>query len=197
MVTQDEIVAALPCYLKSHSQGEYVFDHGWADAYERAGGTLLSETAVFGAVHAGQRALAFWFPTASVHGDGQRAGARRRAEDVDRPARRLLGACDLRQRAKTFRRSAKPASCTGPISNSISPMTAMPISTHSWRHFPRASERTSARNAQTARTEGIEIEWLTGRDITESAMDAFYDLLRGYRQPQVGPPLSEPGHSIR
>ena len=30
--------AAAPCYLKSHSQGEYVFDHGWADAYERAGG---------------------------------------------------------------------------------------------------------------------------------------------------------------
>ena len=24
--------------LKSHSQGEYVFDHGWADAWERAGG---------------------------------------------------------------------------------------------------------------------------------------------------------------
>jgi predicted N-acyltransferase len=32
------IVAAAPAYLKSHSQGEYVFDHGWADAYERAGG---------------------------------------------------------------------------------------------------------------------------------------------------------------
>ena len=28
----------LPCYMKSHSQGEYVFDHGWADAFERAGG---------------------------------------------------------------------------------------------------------------------------------------------------------------
>ncbi|MGI9406217.1 MAG: GNAT family N-acetyltransferase [Hyphomicrobiaceae bacterium] len=28
----------MPCYLKSHSQGEYIFDHGWADAYERAGG---------------------------------------------------------------------------------------------------------------------------------------------------------------
>src|ERR1700736_2456563 len=27
----------VPCYLKSHSQGEYVFDRGWADAYERAG----------------------------------------------------------------------------------------------------------------------------------------------------------------
>ncbi len=32
------IVAVAPAYLKSHSQGEYVFDHGWADAYERAGG---------------------------------------------------------------------------------------------------------------------------------------------------------------
>ncbi|WP_235974912.1 GNAT family N-acetyltransferase [Stappia albiluteola] len=30
--------AALPCYLKNHSQGEYVFDHGWADAFFRAGG---------------------------------------------------------------------------------------------------------------------------------------------------------------
>lgn len=30
--------AVLPSYLKSHSRGEYVFDHGWADAYERAGG---------------------------------------------------------------------------------------------------------------------------------------------------------------
>ena len=27
-----------PCYLKSHSQGEYVFDYGWADAFQRAGG---------------------------------------------------------------------------------------------------------------------------------------------------------------
>lgn len=31
-------VAAVPAYLKQHSQGEYVFDHGWADAWERAGG---------------------------------------------------------------------------------------------------------------------------------------------------------------
>jgi predicted N-acyltransferase len=30
--------ALLPAYLKSHSLGEYVFDHGWADAFERAGG---------------------------------------------------------------------------------------------------------------------------------------------------------------
>jgi hypothetical protein len=31
-------VAVAPLYVKSHSQGEYVFDHGWAEAYDRAGG---------------------------------------------------------------------------------------------------------------------------------------------------------------
>ena len=31
--------AAMPCYLKSHSKGEYIFDYGWAEAYERAGGS--------------------------------------------------------------------------------------------------------------------------------------------------------------
>lgn len=33
------LIAALPAYLKSHSQGEYVFDHAWADAWHRAGGS--------------------------------------------------------------------------------------------------------------------------------------------------------------
>ena len=38
--TQDgPLLAAMPAYLKGHSQGEYVFDHSWADAYERAGGS--------------------------------------------------------------------------------------------------------------------------------------------------------------
>lgn len=36
--TDGQLLGAVPAYLKSHSQGEYVFDHGWADAYERAGG---------------------------------------------------------------------------------------------------------------------------------------------------------------
>jgi predicted N-acyltransferase len=35
---QDRLLAALPSYLKGHSQGEYIFDQSWADAYERAGG---------------------------------------------------------------------------------------------------------------------------------------------------------------
>ena len=34
----ERLVAAAPAFLKSHSQGEYVFDHGWAEAWQRAGG---------------------------------------------------------------------------------------------------------------------------------------------------------------
>jgi hypothetical protein len=33
-----EVIGAMPLYLKGHSNGEYVFDWAWADAYERAGG---------------------------------------------------------------------------------------------------------------------------------------------------------------
>lgn len=36
--SKGDILGALPAYVKSHSQGEYVFDHAWADAWERAGG---------------------------------------------------------------------------------------------------------------------------------------------------------------
>ncbi len=35
---QGAVAAVMPLYLKAHSQGEYIFDHAWADAYERAGG---------------------------------------------------------------------------------------------------------------------------------------------------------------
>src|SRR6476660_3006092 len=41
ILVEDEasrLVAAAPAYLKLNSQGDYVFDHGWADAWQRAGG---------------------------------------------------------------------------------------------------------------------------------------------------------------
>ena len=34
----DDLIGVVPVYLKNHSQGEYVFDYGWADAWHRAGG---------------------------------------------------------------------------------------------------------------------------------------------------------------
>jgi predicted N-acyltransferase len=36
---EGKLLAALPAYVKAHSQGEYVFDHAWADAWHRAGGS--------------------------------------------------------------------------------------------------------------------------------------------------------------
>jgi uncharacterized protein len=44
--SDSKLLAAAPAYLKSHSQGEYVFDHGWADAYERAGGNYYPKLQV-------------------------------------------------------------------------------------------------------------------------------------------------------
>ncbi len=41
LLLEDRVGTALgilPCYLKNHSRGEYVFDYGWAEAYERVGG---------------------------------------------------------------------------------------------------------------------------------------------------------------
>jgi predicted N-acyltransferase len=43
---EGRMLGAVPCYLKSHSRGEYVFDHGWADAYERAGGSYYPKLQV-------------------------------------------------------------------------------------------------------------------------------------------------------
>jgi hypothetical protein len=40
------LLAATPAYLKTHSQGEYVFDHGWAEAWERAGGSYYPKLQV-------------------------------------------------------------------------------------------------------------------------------------------------------
>lgn len=41
-----QTLGAAPAYLKTHSQGEYVFDHGWADAWERAGGNYYPKLQV-------------------------------------------------------------------------------------------------------------------------------------------------------
>ncbi len=68
---EETLLAAAPCYLKTHSQGEYVFDHGWADAFERAGGQYypkLQVSAPFSPV-TGPRLLVRQGPQASVASD--------------------------------------------------------------------------------------------------------------------------------
>src|SRR5690242_18844051 len=43
---EGDLVAAAPCYIKTHSRGEYVFDHGWPEAYARAGGSYYPKLQV-------------------------------------------------------------------------------------------------------------------------------------------------------
>ncbi len=54
------VVGVMPLYAKSHSQGEYIFDHNWADAWERAGGRYYPklQTAVPFTPATGRRFLA-------------------------------------------------------------------------------------------------------------------------------------------
>src|SRR3954469_853727 len=40
------LLGCAPCYVKSHSRGEYVFDHGWAEAFEQAGGSYYPKLQV-------------------------------------------------------------------------------------------------------------------------------------------------------
>ena len=86
------LAAAAPAYLKTHSQGEYVFDHGWADAWERAGGAYYPKLQV---------AVPFTpVPGPRLLGLKAAAAARRRRSG-DRPERPVVGAHHLPRRCAT------------------------------------------------------------------------------------------------
>ncbi len=55
------LLGAAPCYVKTHSRGEYVFDHGWAEAFERRAGAILTPSSSGRTVHTGDRPRACWF----------------------------------------------------------------------------------------------------------------------------------------
>jgi uncharacterized protein len=74
----DEITGVVPCYLKSHSMGEYVFDHAFADAFHRAGGNYYPKLQVsvpFTPV-TGPRLLAATPDRKAILAEGLKAAAR-------------------------------------------------------------------------------------------------------------------------
>ena len=142
------LLGALPCYLKTHSQGEYVFDHGWADAYRARRRALLSQAAGRRAVHAGHRAAAARRPRPT------RAAARDCSRRADRRCNERHGASSVHitflpeDEWKLAGRGRVPAA-HGP---------AVPLAERGLRHLrrfprarsPRASARRSARSGATA-----------------------------------------------
>ena len=141
-----EIVGCAPCYLKSHSQGEYVFDHAWAEAYERAGGRYYPklQIAVPFTPVPGRRLLVRPGPDAEASEALLAAAAAAAGR-----AQRAVGRCTSRSSAKANGSgSARAASCSAPTSSSIGATRATAPSTISWPRSPRASARRCARSAR-------------------------------------------------
>ncbi|HEY6255998.1 MAG TPA: GNAT family N-acetyltransferase [Xanthobacteraceae bacterium] len=167
-----ELLGVAPCYAKSHSQGEYVFDHGWAEAYERAGGSYypkLQVTVPFTPatgrrllVRPGARAQA----VRGALADGLAEICRRsNASSVHvtfatEPEWRLLGARDYLLR--THRQFHWENAGYGSFDDFLAALASR-------------KRKTIRRERAEALASGISIYWLTGSDLTEDIWDAFFE----------------------
>ena len=140
------LIAAAPTYLKAHSQGEYVFDHGWADAYQRAGGRYYPklQVAVPFTPVTGRRLLVA--PGAPAR---RPRSADRGVAGAARGGRRLL---DPRHLPRSARRRSAPERrfrFARPASSFISSTPAIATSTIFSPRSPRASAKRSGASAAT------------------------------------------------
>ncbi|EIM78171.1 hypothetical protein A33O_00240 [Nitratireductor aquibiodomus RA22] len=165
------LLGAVPCYLKSHSQGEYVFDHGWADAFERAGGRYYPKLQV-----------SIPFTPASGPRLLVREGASPRA---------VREALAEGIKTLTDRLGVSSAHVTFATDDDIAALdrAGFLMRTDQQFHFfnrdyghyddflaTLASRKRKAlkKERRTALENGIEIDWLTGPDLTESVWDDFF-----------------------
>jgi predicted N-acyltransferase len=166
-----ELAACAPAYLKSHSQGEYVFDYGWADAYERAGGDYYPklQIAVPFTPVPGPRLMTRPGPDAARNHDYLAAGA------VELARKQGLSSVHL-----TFLDKQSWDSL-----GEIGFLQRTDQQFH-WRNDGYASfddflaalasrKRKAVRKERVQALEaGLKIEWLRGADVTEAHWDAFY-----------------------
>jgi hypothetical protein len=166
------IAGIVPCYLKSHSQGEYVFDRGWADAYERAGGCYYPKLQV---------SVPFTPAT------GPRLLIR---EGYDRErmastlADGLIALCGVSKASSVHVTFAREAESKLLASHGFLQRTDQQFhwQNHSFATFDDFLSTLNSRHRKSIKRErrealaaGITIHWLTGSDITKEAWDAFFD----------------------
>jgi len=169
--TAGAIIAVAPCYLKSHSRGEYVFDHGWAEAYERAGGRYYPKLQV---------AVPFTPVT------GPRLMVKPGSDAETAQAALLGGLVELaRLRAASSVHITFPTEAEWQLAAARGFLQRTDQQFH-WDNagfatFEDFLGRLAARKRKAIRRErrealapGIDILWLTGSDLTESAWDAFF-----------------------
>jgi predicted N-acyltransferase len=164
-------LAVMPCYLKSHSMGEYVFDHGWADAYERAGGRYYPKL---------QAAVPFTpvtGPRLLVAPCGDEAPIREALAAAGVALAKQLGVSSLNV---TFATEADCRVLTGHGYLERAGQQYHFIN-EGYRDFEDFLSALSSRHRKSIRRErrdalegGIEVDLLTGKDLTEAAWDAFF-----------------------
>ncbi|WP_088347976.1 MULTISPECIES: GNAT family N-acetyltransferase [Rhodomicrobium] len=166
------LLGAMPLYLKSHSQGEYVFDHGWADAYERAGGTYYPK-------------LQSCVPFTPVTGERLLTGAHENAEAIETAL--MNGAVELVKRhgASSLHITFLPEDeWQRHASSRVLQRTDQQFHwvNHGFGSFDDflgelASRKRKAlkKERREAVADGITIEHITGAGITEAHWDAFYE----------------------
>jgi hypothetical protein len=165
------LLGAVPCYVKSHSQGEYVFDHGWADAFERAGGDYYPKL---------QASVPFTPAT------GPRLLVNR---DLDPAAVRPVLAEALKQVTVQLGVSSAHVTFAGDDDMDALEGAGFLHRTDQQFHFHNdgygtyddflgtlASRKRKAlkKERREALSSGITIDWLTGSDLTEKVWDDFF-----------------------
>ena len=165
------LLGCLPCYLKSHSRGEYVFDHGWADAYLRAGGRYYPKL---------QASIPFTPVT------GKRLLVRPGEAEAEREALLLQAAIQVADRLGvsslhiTFltREEWRLAGELGLLKRTDQQFHWQNKGYGSFEDFlgALASRKRKAirRERSQALEGGIETEWVTGSDLTEAHLDTFF-----------------------
>jgi predicted N-acyltransferase len=175
LVVEDEagaIYATAPCYLKAHSQGEYVFDHGWADAYERAGGNYYPKLQVaipFTPV-TGPRLLVKPGPHAAAARNALVAG--------------MVELCKMRNASSVHVTFAQKSEWDFLIRAGMLARTDRQFHWYNrgYANFDDFLGALSSNKRKTIRRErrqalesGVEIVRLSGSDLTEAVWDAFFD----------------------
>jgi hypothetical protein len=164
-------LGAVPCYAKSHSQGEYVFDHGWADALERAGGSYYPK-------------LQASVPFTPVTGPRLLA-----AKGLDTTEVKPALAASLAAVTDKLGVSSAHVTFAQPGDIAVLKDAGFLIRTDQQFHFfnngygcyddflgTLASRKRKAlkKERREALSAGITVDWLTGKDITERAWDDFF-----------------------
>jgi uncharacterized protein len=166
-----QLIGAAPSYLKSHSQGEYVFDHGWAEAYARAGGRYYPKLQVS-------------VPFTPVTGPRLLAAPAADRAAVERALTAGLRALRAETRASSIHLTflaqdqAERLARDGLLLRMDQQFHWFNEGYGSFEDFldALASRKRKAirRERRDALGTGATIEWVTGRDITEAHWDAFF-----------------------